>query len=330
MPTETNINTMSSDTMTTNTFGSITISDAADTVTLVELPMQKGQSSLQFVADDYDDSVIVNPAKNNTLVLSDSLAVSDTDSTMVEETSAFAEFDEHVLRINYMKIGDIENGWVFWTLLPCLILYCIMKLVFHKKTRQIFSLITNYNLGEKEFSKSWDKSQLTTVVFQFLFAVNAGLFVLFAVKTYMHGTTTTLQDILLFAIFTVCVLLLYLLKKLTFYTLASIFDRIKYARECVFTVYLFNHALGVCLFPIVLLLAYVNPTVMQPKTLLIIGYVVVGIIYLLRLYREFQISAKNSISFIYIFLYFCALEILPLFVIAKIVSGIISSDINII
>ncbi len=330
MPTETNINNVASDT-TTNTFGSISISDAADTVSLIQFPVQKGQSTLEFVAEDYDDSVLVNPvAKTVAPVQSDSIALVESDTVVAEKPSSFAEFDEHVFRINYMKVGDVENGWMFWVLLPCLVLYYVIKLVFHKKTRQIFSFITNYNLGEKEFDKTWDKSQLTTVVFQFLFAVNAGLFLLFAVKTYSHLKTTVLQDVTWFALFTVCVLVLYMLKKLIFYTLATVFDRVKYARECVFTVYLYNHALGVCLFPIVLSLAYISPSVMQPKTLLTIGYVVVGIIYLLRLFREFQISNKCGISYVYIFLYFCALEILPLFVIAKVVSSIISSDISII
>lgn len=322
---------MSSDTTMPNAFGSITISDAADTLTLIEFPVQKGQSTLDIVADDYDDSVLVNPAAKTIVpVQSDSVVTVVSDTAEVEKPSVFAEFDEQVLRINYMKVGDIENGWMFWVLLPCLVLYSVIKLVFHKKTRQVFSLITNYNLGEKEFDKSWDRSQLTTVVFQFLFAINAGLFILFAVKTYSHLATTVLQDVSLFALLTLCVLVLYMLKKLVFYTLATVFDRVKYARECVFTVYLFNHALGVCLFPIVLSLAYISPSVLQPKTLLVIGYVVVGLIFLLRMYREFQISNKNGISFIYIFLYFCALELLPLFVIAKIVSSIISSDINII
>lgn len=316
----------------TNTFGNITLSNAKDTLTLIDFPVKKGFSTLEVKPEDFLDSIVedTNTIASQQITKTSTTAIGESDKLVsidtTKQTRPFTEFNDQVFRINYTKIGDIANGWMFWAFLAVFVIYCITKITFKKQTRQVFTYITNYNFAQKEFEKSWDKTQFATVIFQLLFAFNAGVFVFFAAKTYLKLETSTMQDIAMTIGFSIAILLLYTLKKFLFYVIATIFDRVKYARECVFSVYLYNRAIGTCIFPVVIALAFMSENVLQPKTLLIIGYIIIGIIYILRLYREFQISQKNQVSFIYIFLYFCTLEILPLMVLTKVISSIIVSE----
>ena len=330
----------------TNTFGKISLFSSADTTTRIEFPVKKGCSTLEITPEDLGDTVATAQTDTTTVASIDTAAVATTDTAQnavavienvdtthketVQKDVPFTEFDDKVFRINYTKIGQMENGWMFWTLLASLIVLGITKIVFKKRTESIFSHAFNFNFAQKEFHKSGENSQLAQTILQCIFAFNLGLFTFFAFKINLDWELTTLQTIIRTGIFTGCILVLYFCKKLLYYLIAGIFDRYEYAHECIFNVYLFNRALGICLYPIVIALAFVKPSVIAPNVILIIGYVVIGLFYMFRLYREFQISLKNHISLFYIFLYFCTLEFLPIMLLVKFITSIVFTELHIV
>lgn len=330
---------------TTNTFGTISLLHAVDTTTPVEFPMKKGFHTLEIVPEDFmepkidttatltDTTAIVEIPATDTetvekieTVVAEETAQVDTvvaETPAVEEQKPFTEFDEKVFRINYTKIGDIDNGWMFWGLLLCFVTYCITKIIFPKRMESVFSHALQYNFAEKEFHKSNENSQIVTFVMNFLFAFCMGLFAFFALKINYNWEFSTIKEILFTLSFTLFFLLLYFFKKQFYHIVAIIFDREPYAQECSFNIYLINRVLGICLFPINIALAFVKPTVISSETLLIIGYVIIGFFYIFRIFREFQISKKNRVSLFYIFLYFCMLEILPILLLIKVLTSIV-------
>ena len=103
----------------------------------------------------------------------------------------------------------------------------------------------------------------------------------------------------------------YFLLKLLLYTLTGwvFFDKKK--NEQWLKSYLFLVSCeGVLLFPVVMLLAYFNFSLQAAIVYLLI---VVGIIKILSFYKSFIIFFKRNGAFLQIFLYFCALEVVPLF-----------------
>ena len=330
---------------TTNTFGTISLLHAVDTTTPVEFPMKKGFHTLEIVPEDF-----MEPKVDTTATLTDTtvvaeIPISETDTVeknetvvaeettqvdtvvaeipAVEEQKSFAEFDEEVFRINYTKVGDIDNGWMFWGLLLCFVTYCITKIIFPKRMESVFSHALRYNFAEKEFHKSNENSQIVTFVVNFLFAFCMGLFAFFALKINYNWDFSTVKEIILTMSFTLFFLLLYFFKKQFYRIVAIIFDREPYAQECSFNIYLINRVLGICLFPINIALAFIKPTVISSETLLIIGYIIIGFFYIFKIFREFQISRKNRVSLFYIFLYFCTLEILPILLLIKVLTSIV-------
>ena len=348
MPNDTNIgNAQSHENVndTTNTFGTISLLHAVDTTTPVEFPMKKGFHTLEIVPEDFMEPKVDTTAtltdttvvaeipvaetdtveKNETVVAEETTQVDTVVAEVpaVEEQKSFAEFDDEVFRINYTKVGDIDNGWMFWGLLLCFVTYCMTKIIFPKRMESVFSHALQYNFAEKEFHKSNENSQIVTFVMNFLFAFCMGLFAFFALKTNYNWDFSTVKEIIFTMSFTLFFLLLYFFKKQFYRLVAIIFDREPYAQECSFNIYLINRVLGICLFPINIALAFIKPTIISTETLLIIGYIIIGFFYIFKIFREIQISKKNRVSLFYIFLYFCTLEILPILLLIKVLTSIV-------
>ena len=67
---------------------------------------------------------------------------------------------------------------------------------------------------------------------------------------------------------------------------------------------------GVALFPMVMLLSYFD---LSLQVAVIYTLVVLGIVKILSFYKTYLIFFKRNGVFLQIFLYFCALEVVPLF-----------------
>ncbi|HKK67706.1 MAG TPA: DUF4271 domain-containing protein [Bacteroidales bacterium] len=82
-----------------------------------------------------------------------------------------------------------------------------------------------------------------------------------------------------------------------------------------------NKWYALLLFPALFGMLYLDDTV---KTVIVWFYAgLFVLLFLIKLYRGFQIAFANRISFILIFLYLCALELLPVLVLVKYITGII-------
>ncbi len=109
---------------------------------------------------------------------------------------------------------------------------------------------------------------------------------------------------------------IYVVKYLFSYILAFVFKQQTLFFEYVFNISLFNNLLGLMLIPTILVLyfSHINNTVL-------VNYIAIPIfilVFILRVLRLLKIAKTKNISYFYIFLYICTLEILPLVVMIKI------------
>lgn len=107
----------------------------------------------------------------------------------------------------------------------------------------------------------------------------------------------------------------YLIKFLSNYILAFIVLNDDLCKEYMFNVVVFSQTIGIILFPFVVCMQFTHyPTewFLYPSLIICSGF------YALRMARGFIISAsEQNIGILYIFLYLCALEILPLLILIK-------------
>ena len=109
--------------------------------------------------------------------------------------------------------------------------------------------------------------------------------------------------------------LVYLIKFLANYILAFISSNNELSKEYLFNVFVFAQTIGIVIFPLIVCLQFTKYPAewfLYPALIICAGF------YGLRMFRGFIIStAEQSIGILYIFLYLCALEILPMLVLIK-------------
>ncbi len=91
--------------------------------------------------------------------------------------------------------------------------------------------------------------------------------------------------------------------------------------EYIITIYQFYRFLAFILFLITILLSYT--AYLPVKSLFISGFIVVSCLYLFRLIKLFYIFLNRNISILYLILYLCALEFLPVVVLIKYLTGLL-------
>ncbi|MDQ3112319.1 MAG: DUF4271 domain-containing protein [Bacteroidota bacterium] len=116
----------------------------------------------------------------------------------------------------------------------------------------------------------------------------------------------------------------YFVKIISTRMLGNIFEVKEASSEYVYNILLFNKTTGLILFPVCLLLAYARQ--IPPEILIWSGIVSWCLILVYRLLRVVLIGLSNSsVSFFYIILYLCTLEIIPFVVILKVFVGTFQS-----
>ena len=92
-------------------------------------------------------------------------------------------------------------------------------------------------------------------------------------------------------------------------------------REYLFGVYQFYRFSALFLYLLILLICYT--LFFPPSAGFVAGTIILGILYTVRIIRLFIIFLNSNISIFYLILYLCTLEILPVLIIAKYVSGLV-------
>ena len=119
--------------------------------------------------------------------------------------------------------------------------------------------------------------------------------------------------------FAVAILVAYVVKIVGVRVLGFIFEMREAAQEYVYNIVLFNKTIGLILFPVTLCLAYARQ--LPPFWLVVVGLSFWGLVLLYRFVRLSWIGLSvRGVSFLYIILYLCTLEILPFIVIIKVLS----------
>jgi hypothetical protein len=91
--------------------------------------------------------------------------------------------------------------------------------------------------------------------------------------------------------------------------------------EYLLGIYQFYRFSSIFIFVVMLMLAYT--TILPVKACFSVGIITIAILYLMRVIRLFIIFINKNISLFYLILYLCALEILPVVIAVKYISGLV-------
>ncbi len=218
------------------------------------------------------------------------------------------------LVLPFHRKAAVNTDWITLLLLFSLVLFAAVRNIWKKYVGNLFQSAFNYSTANRMFREK------NYSVIHGAFWLDVFSFVVFPLFIYQvfnnFNVHFSVQGVRLFFFIVGAVLVYLLVKKMMYRFIGFLFENTSETGEFLFNMNNFNRVGTMVLLPIVVVLAFVPfRNSMIPVS---IGIGMVGLIYFLLLTRGFVILLKKQFSLIYLFLYFCTLEILPLVLIYKI------------
>ncbi len=210
--------------------------------------------------------------------------------------------------------------WYFLFLFVLVAVFAWTKMQYGPLLQQTVMASVNFQISSRMFQdNSLLQLQLDTIlyiVYLFSFA-----FLLFVIQDMLGLRPYGLQNVLLY-LFNLGILTGFFLFRIISVTLVGfLFNRIQLYREHFYNEFIYNKLLGIGAIPVMILLPYTEGWLKQLAFWAAIALIIS--VYVARIFRGVIFSLKKDISIFYMFLYLCALEIVPLLLLYRWLKGIL-------
>lgn len=219
-----------------------------------------------------------------------------------------------------IKTRENETA-IFYLLAGLLFLFGIIKTVYARYFATLFRVFFNSSLRQSQLTDQLIQAKLPSLFFNMIFVLAAGMYAYLLIQRFVYGSNTVHWLFL-----SGCILGFIFIYAIKFFSVKFIGWATGYNTEAdtyIFIVFLINKIIGVCLLPIIVILAFSD--MYLTNAILVFSLVFIGIMLLFRFIRSFSLlQHKLKISRFHFLLYIFSLEILPLLLIYKLVELFIS------
>ncbi len=217
-----------------------------------------------------------------------------------------------------------QNDWIVLILLLCFSLLAWVLIFSRKRVMQIISAtFTNRTINQLIRDGDLFKERIA-VAFAIIYYLIFTLFLFQASHYYLNFKQLELYTFLFYLKMLAAIFGFHLFKQLVTKFIGNVFKNNSATYVYLLNVFIFNIFMGLILLPLVIFMVYSKGPINSFTTNLSIGLVVV--LYVIRYIRSVFIGVSFSkFSHIYLFLYLCTLEILPVLILIKIIIGLIDS-----
>lgn len=210
---------------------------------------------------------------------------------------------------------DNFQPWVSAVIFLAFLVLVILRVFDWRRMRQLLSGITRISAVSMYYREEYALTNRISILLTLNFLLCGALFITQLVRVYA-GDALPVQPFVLFLLVAGGLFLTYLLKWLGVLLLGQVFHVKEPAAEYSYTVFLFNKALGIMLFPVVVALAFAVQ--LKAEWLVYAGLGFWGIMLIYRILRGVLIGiSAGGVSIFNLFIYLCTLEILPFVLITK-------------
>ena len=226
-------------------------------------------------------------------------------------------FSGHSLKIVHptpmLKITE-STYWQGVILFVIFSIYVLIRVSEPRKILKVFTSVFSLQESKQLFREEFKLTKRLSILLGIGFILVVAFLIQFTNQYFgliLHDCSHLQQ----YGFFVMVVSLVYLVKFFANYVLAFISSNNELSREYLFNVLVFAQTIGIVIFPLIICLQFTKYPAewfLYPALIICAGF------YGLRMFRGFIISTtEQSIGILYIFLYLCALEILPMLVLIK-------------
>jgi len=209
-----------------------------------------------------------------------------------------------------------SKDYLFYLILLILLYFGVVKVLFEKYVNGLFQLFFRASLRKQQLREQLNQSPLPSLLLNILFIVSAGLYASFLIMHY--HVVEQIEFPLLLAISSASLVALYTLK-FAFLKLAGwIFTR-SYATDAyIFVVFLVNKMTGILLLPFLIIMSFSTNDSLN-EVAITISLIMIVILFVYRFVTGYKnIRNEIKLSIFHFFIYLCAFEITPVWLIFKV------------
>ena len=210
---------------------------------------------------------------------------------------------------------EASLDWLPFIILLSLFTFSWIKLLYQKYIVQVVTSLINYQVSIRLLRERNVLFRNMALGLNFVFSINIGLFIFFYIQ-YHNLNQIHSSHFLSMVIYSLAVIMLYNIKTASCKLIGNIFLVKEHFGEYVHNIHLNNKNIGLFLFPIIIVFPYITNNQVKPIVLYLGLTIIIGM-FLLLIYRGFQIIMRNGVSTFYLILYLCAIEILPVLLLIK-------------
>jgi len=202
---------------------------------------------------------------------------------------------------------------VFYVLIFIIFFLALVKSSFPKYFNSIFSLSFQATFRQTQTREQMSQNFFPAFMLNVLFILSVGLFITLFAQFYKWTNIPFWQ---LFIYSTTILGIVYMVKYFVIFFTGWVFNAPDAAAEYRFIVFLINKLTGILFIPLLFVIAYTNDDV--KKIAITIALCIAGLLIALRYLVSLARIRKNlNLAAFHFFIYLCAVEIMPLLVIYK-------------
>jgi len=205
-------------------------------------------------------------------------------------------------------------GWYFYLLFILLAGLAVSRLYFKDIVGHSLASAFRFNITVNRYK---DNSQVQRQIDNILYInyfMSFGFF-LFSMETEYEFFPYNITGFPLFMLNAGFLFLFFLLRILLLNLTGHLFNRLKLFREYIYHSFTFNKLLGLLILPLNFAVSYTIPPIRDILIFLSVG--LLALILVLKIIRGIEFSFKRHVFSFYLFLYLCALEMVPILLIYK-------------
>jgi hypothetical protein len=287
-------------------------------------PIIKQKQKSEQIDSAFEEAAL----KDTVRVLPDSIIVDSTTKILTVDTIQPVKdsIGDHSVvsgrqeMIEEIKVGESEKGFLqsgqkdilTGLLLISVAIVGVIRMTNYKYVREVFYALMFVQAARKMQKTINLRHQKTAFTLNFLFLFNASIFIYQFIAFYDINTIVG-QSLLLIPLIIGILMCYALIKRLLYRFVGFVFDCQEDTGAYLFHGLISNKVFGLLIAPIIVVIPYIEAQVLP--ILFNIGIIGFIILYILQIFRGIGIILKNPASLFYLFLYLCALEILPLIII---------------
>lgn len=213
----------------------------------------------------------------------------------------------------------LHDDWIIIVVIISVFIYAIIGSFPKKLTREVKSFFLLRSTGDPSSSDTGELFHWQSTLFNLVSFLNLALFAYLA-SLYYKIIPGSIPGFLFWLILLLIVISSVTLRHIVCYITGQTSGTSNAFNEYIINNYLFYRYLAFILLLISILLCYT--TFLSARPLFFIGFITTLILYLVRLIKLFLIFINRNISILYLILYLCALEFLPVGVLIKYFTGL--------